>query len=824
MNSKLSLLIATGFATSGITFTNTAVAKSDNKGEQRLNVLFFMVDDMNGYGVLDSYPDVITPNIHKLRSQSINFVNNSCPSPVSGPSRTAFFSGLYPHNTGAYRNGCDGWNKNPRLADPNQVETIPECFKRNGYTTWGGGKTFHAPMEKSREIAMFDNKPYKGGFGPFMSEAEYKAQKGTKFSSIKPWPNEKDNEHPDNKNAQGAIDFFNQDHDKPFFMALGLWKPHCPYTAPERFFDLYKDKDLPLPSGFKIDDLDDVGEFGRALVDSLKRYDYKMTKETEGIWLDFIEAYCANYSFADWNIGRVLNALDKSKYADNTIVVFLSDNGYHCGEKMRWEKSTVWEQAAYVPLMIRLPKSLRGRSKKALGVECLTPSNLVDLYPTLVDICGLEPPIQKLDGKSLVDFLENPKKKSDRVSITSYEARLSSVRDERYRLVSYPDNSQELYDLKNDPYEWNNLISDTEYTEVVKRLNSYFPEKYAKSLGGHWSHKPTGKIAEKLTVLNETKLPTLPIGVYTTDDIAIRDPYIVVDNENKLYYLYGATRLEKDRPNGREGVKMYKSEDLVHWTGPYLVYETPENSWADPKHGVWAPEVHKYKGGYYLFATLTNKEKVLETKSDRPLIHARGTQVFHSKSPYGPFIPFKNKPHTPETIMALDGTLWVEDEKPYMIFCHEWIQTTNGGMVYSKMKDDLSSLSGKIYEMFTAKEGEWVRSLSNHNGKPVEGYITDGCFLHRLKSGKLMMIWSSFGENGYAVASAYSDNGKLDGNWIQNKELVFQSNGGHAMMFKNLDGELMLALHHPNSGSTPKCKLFKVEEYENGIRLAESQL
>ncbi len=314
-------------------------------------------------------------------------------------------------------------------------------------------------------------------------------------------------------------------------------------------------------------------------------------------------------------------------------------------------------------------------------------------------------------------------------------------------------------------------------------------------------------------------LPMLQTGVFKTEDIAIRDPYILTDNQNKCYYLYGATRLESDKPNGREGVKMYRSTDLKNWTGPFLVYETSDESWADPKHGVWAPEVHVYKDKYYLFATLTNEKTVLEVQPNRPKIHARGTQVFVSDTPYGPFKAMANCPHTPQNYMALDGTLWVEDGIPYMVFCHEWIQTIDGGMVYARMSDDLSALNGPICHMFKAKDASWVRTIPQYKGKPMEGYITDGCFLRKLPSGTLMMIWSSFSDNGYTVACAYSKSGMLAGPWEHHDDLVFSSNGGHGMIFESLEGDLLLPLHHPNTNLFPKCKIFKIEETDLGVKI-----
>ncbi|MCG8696972.1 MAG: sulfatase-like hydrolase/transferase, partial [Bacteroidales bacterium] len=230
------------------------------------NVLMIVVDDMNDYGYNNAYPLVKTPYLDKLAEESINFRNAACNSPVCNPSRSSFFSGLHPHTTGAYLNGSDGWNRSELLKE---IKNIPEWFKLNGYTTWGRGKLLHNPLSKERERAMWDNKHvYKGGFGPF-PEKEYWFG-NSKFRSIKGYDN--DTVFPDVKNANAAIEFLQKDHEKPFFMCYGLWRPHSPYTAPQRFFDMYNEADFDLSDGYRKDDLEDTRFLGQMLVDSLKNY------------------------------------------------------------------------------------------------------------------------------------------------------------------------------------------------------------------------------------------------------------------------------------------------------------------------------------------------------------------------------------------------------------------------------------------------------------------------------------------------------------------------------------------------------------------------
>ncbi len=431
------------------------------------NVLFIVVDDMNTWSVLNNYPALQVPNIKKLVSQSYYFSNASCAAPVCIPSRASFFSGLYPHNTGVYTNGDNVWGNSKKLTE---VEAMPELFKRNGYITWGGGKTFHVPLPGSREQDMFDNKVYHGGFGPFASKN--KKGNGTNWYGIQPWEGP-DTDFPDVKNADAAMEFIKQKHEKPFFMFYGMYRPHTPYTAPKRFTELYKDANIPLPPGFMANDLDDVPEMGKELVDGLKALQTQGLSREEAL-LKYLKAYCANYSFADWNLGRVLDQLAKSAYASNTIVIFTSDNGFHNGTKGHWTKSTLWEQADAVPFLIRLPNGK--------AYTCPQPITLVDIYPTLVEYCGLTAPRQKLDGVSLVPILKNPKLKWDRPALTTFGEGYSSVRTEQYRYIKYPDGTEELYDHSKDPYEHTNLAGKPAMKSVIQKLAREVPPKFEKAL------------------------------------------------------------------------------------------------------------------------------------------------------------------------------------------------------------------------------------------------------------------------------------------------------------------------------------------------------
>lgn len=428
---------------------------------QKPNVLFIVADDMNCWSFLNDYPVLKVPALKKLMSQSFYFRNASCAAPVCVPSRAAFFSGKYPHHSGVYRNGPDVWNHSTLLAG---VDAMPELFKRNGYTTWGGGKTFHVPLGE-REKQMFDNKVFHGNYGPFATG------KGHWFD-VKPWEGP-DTDFTDVVNADAAGAFLAQQHDKPFFMYYGLYRPHSPYTAPKRFYDLYEGVRFPDPPGYLKNDLDDVPEKGRELSDGMRRMMKNGLSREENLQT-YLKAYCANTSFADWNVGRVLEALDKSAYAKNTIVIFVSDNGFHNGTKDHWAKQTLWEQADGIPFLVRMP----GGNAHI----CPQTVNLIDLYPTLVEYCGLSQPTQTLDGKSLVQVLKDPEYKWERPGLTTFGANYTSLRSERYRYISYPDGSRELYDQTNDPYEHTNLAGQAAMKPVMEDLSRFIPLHFERSV------------------------------------------------------------------------------------------------------------------------------------------------------------------------------------------------------------------------------------------------------------------------------------------------------------------------------------------------------
>lgn len=291
-------------------------------------------------------------------------------------------------------------------------------------------------------------------------------------------------------------------------------------------------------------------------------------------------------------------------------------------------------------------------------------------------------------------------------------------------------------------------------------------------------------------------------------EIRVRDPFILADKNTQTYYLY-ASIFNRTSEEG-QGVEVYTSKDLHNWEAPKTIFKVPEDFWATK--WVWAPEVHYYKGKYYLFVTFTSNDTLdnlppMSSTAEWPPYYKRGIQILVSDSPTGVFEPFENKPHITMDWMTLDGTLWEEDGQPYMIYCHEWVQIKDGSIDLIALKNDLSTTKGKNITLFKASEAPWVKPIADGFG-----YITDGCFLYKTKSNKLLMIWSSAGEDGYAIGTVVSESGSIKGPWKHLPDRLFEKDGGHGMIFKTFEGQLVIALHQPNTSPNERMQLYKLQD------------
>lgn len=286
------------------------------------------------------------------------------------------------------------------------------------------------------------------------------------------------------------------------------------------------------------------------------------------------------------------------------------------------------------------------------------------------------------------------------------------------------------------------------------------------------------------------------------EEINIRDPFVLV--EDGTYYMYG-TRGENCWGLD-DGLDCYYSKDMDEWQGPVEVFHKPEGFWADRNY--WAPECHKYKGAYYLFASFKNEE------------YCRGTQILRADNPLGPFVVHSPKPVTPADWECLDGTFYLSAEEiPYVVFCHEWTQIADGTVCALRLSEDLTHAIGEPIELFKGSQAKpWVKKhISRHSERlgTDECYVTDGPFLHRCKDGTLLLLWSGFGEEGYTEAVARSESGEVLGPWRLEEKLLFEKNGGHGMIFEALDGQLYLVLHSPNVHLQERPAFHRLEE-QNG--------
>jgi hypothetical protein len=279
------------------------------------------------------------------------------------------------------------------------------------------------------------------------------------------------------------------------------------------------------------------------------------------------------------------------------------------------------------------------------------------------------------------------------------------------------------------------------------------------------------------------------------DSITLSDPFILADPGTRTYYMTGS------------GGQLWKSRDLRIWEGPHNFVEFDTTSWMGSRPAIWAAELHAYDGRYYSFLTFTNRDVIVDTVPANPvpgaaryLVQRRASHVLVSDRPEGPYRPIRPGVHyTPPAHSTLDGTLWVEDGVPYMVYCHEWMQLTDGTMVAVELAPDLSEPVGPPFTLFRGSDGPWVREMRSIGeitfGMDLNGWVTDGPFLFRTGTGRLGMLWSAWGDERYTQGVAYSESGRLAGPWVHEPAPMNTANSGHGMLFRAFDGRLVMALH-----------------------------
>lgn len=428
-----------------------------SQSDSRPNVLMICIDDLNDWvGFLDGHVNAKTPHMDKLAANGRNFTNAHCVVPVCSPSRISIMSGLHAITHGSYDLGTP-YENIERLDD---VATIQGHFKSNGYISIGGGKILHHGF-KERLSKDFDQ-VLNGRGGPRPKKTMNYPGGAWDWGAFP----DKDEEMGDYQLAQNASEVLLKKHDKPFFLSVGIYRPHVPMFVPQKWFDLYDKEKIKLPNN-PLSDLDDLPPNFKGRLNIEPTHADILKK---GDWRGMVQAYLACVSFADHCVGEVLKGLNEGPNKDNTIVVLWSDHGFHLGEKQKWAKRTLWEESTRTPFIISGPGINAGSCDEAVS--------LLDIFPTLLERCGVEQPKQ-LDGQSLEAQLKDPLAKRDQPVLTSSYYGNHSIRNKRWRYIRYKDGAEELYDHSVDKDEFKNLAQNPEYGSIKKSLAKFLPKDAA---------------------------------------------------------------------------------------------------------------------------------------------------------------------------------------------------------------------------------------------------------------------------------------------------------------------------------------------------------
>lgn len=439
------------------------------------NILLISVDDLNDWvGCLGGHPQALTPNIDRLAAEGVLFTNAHSPAPSCRPSRTSVLTGYQPFETGVYTTGRELGSFRSRFPD---LVTLPQYFKQNGYYTAGGGKVFHNPDPDSwDDYYPDDNTYFFGNPRPAFKPLNGIADLGNlDWGAVSDTVEEMSDYRYVSEWLRPALQ---QTYDKPFFMGIGFTKPHLPWFVPAEFFDAFDPDSVVLPEIVAGDRADlppqPLHWFEVAMSLGVPTKDNHNDIVAAGKWNEGVAGYLTAVYFADYVVGQALDALENSAYADNTIVVLWSDQGFHLGEKEYWRKNTLWHESTRVPFIICDKRS------SGLGTEVDQVVSLIDMYPTLAEMCGL-PVCMGLSGESLVPLMQNPGLEATRPAICTRSRGNHAVITNDWRYIRYNDNRKELYDLANDPGEWGNLADNVAYADVASELDAWLPMVQAEA-------------------------------------------------------------------------------------------------------------------------------------------------------------------------------------------------------------------------------------------------------------------------------------------------------------------------------------------------------
>lgn len=437
---------------------------SSSAYSEQPNVLLIAIDDLNNWvGCLDGHPQARSPNIDRLAEKGTLFTNAHCQAPICNPSRTSIMYGIRPSTSGVYMNSPKPWT----VESLKKRVTLPRHFAANGYKTYTAGKIYHGSGLPPGDFDEIGPRP--GQRQKIDERLIPETQDGAKGLWDFGGQSYKEELFQDYVDASWSIDVINKQSKQPFFLAVGFYRPHVPFYSPTRVFNEIPADTIQLPN-VKEGDRDDLP----SIVDSLTKAPAAPAHSwfvESGHWKEAVQAYLACIRWTDEQVGRILDALAASPHADNTIIVLYSDHGFFLGEKERWAKQSLWEQATRVPFIISVPGIDQGK-------PCQRPVELLSIYPTLIELCGL-PTREGVEGISLKPLLVNPTEKWPNMALTTFGKNNHAVRSETHRYIRYSDGSEELYDLRIDPYEWTNLAADESLKSLKTELRGFFPSANA---------------------------------------------------------------------------------------------------------------------------------------------------------------------------------------------------------------------------------------------------------------------------------------------------------------------------------------------------------
>ena len=433
--------------------------------EKKPNVLLIIADDLNDWiGPLGGNPQTKTPNLDKLAARGVTFKNAMCAAPLCNPSRTSFLSGMRPSTTGIYDND-QVWM--PHIG---RGLCLNDYLRKFGYTSLGAGKIYHYRNYRAEDwdkvvFAADDTLPNHEAVrrpGPFGYRMFTEDEPKEPFNEQRA-----ESKLVDAQSVSWCIERL-PEQKGPFFMVCGVHRPHTPWDVPKKYFDMHPLEDIQLPI-ILTNDLADVPPAGVAMArpNGVHAQIVKL-----GLWKDRVRGYLAAISYADAQIGRLLDALDHSPHRDNTVIVFVGDNGWHLGQKEHWGKVTLWNEATRVPLIWVAP----GVAKS--GVKCEQAVDLMSIYPTVCELAGVPTP-KHVEGVSIKPLLENPAAEWTRPALSTMFKGNHTLRTADWRYIRYADGSEELYDERTDPHEWTNLADKPGNADMKAKLSKYLPAKNA---------------------------------------------------------------------------------------------------------------------------------------------------------------------------------------------------------------------------------------------------------------------------------------------------------------------------------------------------------